>query len=120
MHAIKLKLVALGRRIELFPTSGFAMPDAQGRNHPLLVEENDGHGLHPTIALPGKDAAPHDHGLWCVNAAISGRGRHVFYRRTDGGQQAGRAEVIRIGEVIIEPGNGMAMGTRQRHGDGRP
>ena len=69
LHAIMLKLVALAKRQELFPLSDFAMPDAQGRNHPLLVEENEGHGLYLTIGLPGKEAAPHDHGIWCVNAA---------------------------------------------------
>jgi predicted metal-dependent enzyme (double-stranded beta helix superfamily) len=115
LHAIRLKLVALARRTDLFPLSDFAMPEAQGRNHPLLVEENDGHGLYLTIALPGKEAAPHDHGIWCVNAAISGRERHILYRRTDNGQQDGRAEIVQVGEVIVEPGNGMAMSDHDIH-----
>ncbi|HKU94821.1 MAG TPA: hypothetical protein VJR58_06070, partial [Vineibacter sp.] len=72
LHAIKLKLVALARRAELFPLSDFTMPEAQGRTHPLLLEDNDGHGLYLTIGLPGKEAAPHDHGIWCVNAGILG------------------------------------------------
>ena len=77
LHAIKLKLVAFAKRTELFPLADFAMPEAQGRNHPLLVEDNDGYGLYLTISLPGKEAAPHDHGIWCANAAISGwRPRH--------------------------------------------
>lgn len=115
LHAIKLKLVALARRTDLFPLADFAMPDAHGRNHPLLVEGDDGHGLYLTIALPGKEAAPHDHGIWCVNAAVSGRERHVFYRRTDNGTEPGRAEVVRTGEVIVEPGNGMAMADHDIH-----
>jgi predicted metal-dependent enzyme (double-stranded beta helix superfamily) len=84
LHAIKLKLVAFAKRAELFPLADFAMPEAQGRNHPLLVEDDDGYGLYLTIGLPGKEAAPHDHGIWCANAAISGRERHMFYRRIDG------------------------------------
>jgi predicted metal-dependent enzyme (double-stranded beta helix superfamily) len=115
LHALKLKLVALANRTELFPLSDFAMPVAQGRNHPLLVEENDGHGLYLTINMPGKEAAPHDHGIWCVNAAISGRERHVFYRRTDNAAVAGRAEVIQVGEVMVAPGNGMAMADHDIH-----
>jgi predicted metal-dependent enzyme (double-stranded beta helix superfamily) len=115
LHAIRLKLVALARRVDLFPLSDFAMPEAQSRNHPLLVEDNDGHGLYLTIGLPGKEAAPHDHGIWCVNAAISGRERHTLFRRTDDGQQAGQAEVTLIGEVIVEPGNGMAMADHDIH-----
>ncbi len=50
----------------------FEMPVAQGRNHPLLVEENDGHGLYLTINMPGKEAAPHDHGIWCGNMEATG------------------------------------------------
>ena len=69
LHAIKLKLVALAKRKDLFPAADFAMPVAQGRNYPLLVEEGDGLGLYLNVALPGKEAAPHDHGIWCATAA---------------------------------------------------
>ena len=117
LHAIKLALVGLARRTELFPQTDFAMPEAQGRNHPLLVEENDGLGLYLTISLPGKEAAPHDHGIWCANAAITGRERHVFYRRTDDAARSerGRATVVRVGEVMVEPGIGSAMGDHDIH-----
>lgn len=115
LHAIKLKLVALAARGALFPAADFAMPEAQGRTHPLLVEDNDGLGLYLTINLPGKEAAPHDHGIWCINAAIAGRERHVFYRRTDSGATPGHAEVVRLGEVIVQPGTGMAMSDHDIH-----
>jgi predicted metal-dependent enzyme (double-stranded beta helix superfamily) len=115
LHAMKLKLVALAKKAELFPLADFAMPTAEGRTHPLLVEENDGHGLYLTINLPGKEAAPHDHGIWCVNAAISGAERHVFYRRADNGATPGRASVERVGEVLVAPGNGMAMADHDIH-----
>jgi predicted metal-dependent enzyme (double-stranded beta helix superfamily) len=115
LHAIKLKLVALAAKTDLFPAGDFAMPVAQGRTHPLLVEDDDGHGLYLTINLPGKEAAPHDHGIWCVNAGISGRERHVFYRRTDDGARPGSATVAKGGEVMVEPGNGMAMADHDIH-----
>jgi predicted metal-dependent enzyme (double-stranded beta helix superfamily) len=115
LHAIKLKLVALASKADLFPLADFAMPVAQGRNHPLLVEDNDGFGLYLTIAMPGKEAAPHDHGIWCVGAAISGRERHDYWRRTDDGAKSGRATVEKVGEVIIEPGRGMAMADHDIH-----
>jgi predicted metal-dependent enzyme (double-stranded beta helix superfamily) len=115
LHEIKLKLVALANRAALFPPHDFAMPQAEARNHPLLIEENDGHGLYLTIALPGKEAAPHDHGIWCVNAAVTGRERHVFYRRTDDARTAGRATVMQIGEVMLQPGTGMAMADHDIH-----
>jgi predicted metal-dependent enzyme (double-stranded beta helix superfamily) len=115
LHGIKLKLVALAKRAELFPLADFAMPVAQGRNHPLLVEENDGLGLYLTISLPGKEAAPHDHGIWCANASVSGRERHVYYRRTDDGRKAGGATVLKVGEVLVEPGIGIVMADHDIH-----
>jgi predicted metal-dependent enzyme (double-stranded beta helix superfamily) len=115
LHAIKLKLVALARKAQLFPQADFEMPVAEGRTHPLLVEDDDGHGLYLTISLPGKEAAPHDHGIWCVNAAISGCERHQFFRRTDDGASAGRATVVKVGETMVEPGNGMAMADHDIH-----
>lgn len=115
LHAIKLKLVALAKRMDLFPMADFEMPRNQGRNQPLLVEDNDGHGLYLTINMPGKEAAPHDHGIWCVNAAISGRERHEMFRRTDNGDKPGRASVEKIGEVIVEPGNGIALSDHDIH-----
>jgi len=115
LHAIKLKLVALARRTELFALSDFTMPEAQGRTHPLLLEDNDGHGLYLTIGLPGKEAAPHDHGIWCINAGISGRERNRFYRRTDDGCTPQHATVTQVGEVVVEPGHGMAMADHDIH-----
>ena len=115
LHAIKLKLMALATRSELFPRSDFAMPEAEGRNHILEVQDDDGPGLYFTIGLPGKEAAPHDHGIWCVNAAISGRERHVLWRRTDDGSKPGHAMVTKIGEVMVERGNGYAMADHDIH-----
>ena len=115
LHAIKMKLVALANKKDLFAMDDFEMPVAQGRNHPLLVEENDGHGLYLTINMPGKEAAPHDHGIWCVNAAIAGRERHEFFRRTDDTGQTGHATVVKVGEVMVEPGNGMPMADHDIH-----
>ena len=115
LHALKLKLMALAARTDLFPLSDFEMPVTQGRNHPLLVEDKDGHGLYLTINMPGKEAAPHDHGIWCVNAAVSGRERHVLYRRTDEGGTLGAASVVKVGEVMVEPGNGFAMADHDIH-----
>ena len=117
LHAIKLKLVALSRKADLFPLSDFEMPQAQGRIHPLLEEENDGFGLYLAINKPGREAAPHDHGVWCVNAALSGRERHEFFRRADRVTAKGPEVVEKVGEVVVEPGIGMAMADHAIHGN---
>lgn len=115
LHAIKLKTMALAKRSDLFPYTDFAMPEAEGRTHPLLVEDNDGLGLYLTIGLPGKVAAPHAHGVWCVNAAISGREVHTMWRRVDDGSTPGNATIMEIGSVTMAPGNGFAMADHEIH-----
>jgi predicted metal-dependent enzyme (double-stranded beta helix superfamily) len=87
---------------------------AEGRFHPLAVPA-DGPALYLTINKPGKEAAPHDHGIWCVNAAISGRERHVMYRRVDDAARPGFAAVEKVGEVMVEPGHGFAMSDHEIH-----
>src|ERR1700712_4853487 len=116
LEKLKGLLIGLADRGEaLFPPGDFAMPDAQGRNHILALEDNDGMGLYLTIALPGKEAAPHDHGIWCVNAAVSGREVHKFYRRTDDGTRPGYATIEQTTEVTVSPGHGMAMADHAIH-----
>jgi predicted metal-dependent enzyme (double-stranded beta helix superfamily) len=116
LEKIKHLLVGLADHgAAMFPRGDFAMPVAQGRNHVLALEDGDGMGLYLTIALPGKEAAPHDHGIWCVNAALSGREVHTYYRRTDDRSRDGYATVEQIGEVTVAPGQGMAMGDHAIH-----
>ncbi len=113
---IKELLVRLARQAgELFRVADFAMPEAQGRNHVLAIEPDDGFGLYLTIALPGKEAAPHDHGIWCVNAGLSGREIHRFYRRTDDASRPGFATIEEVGRVEVGPGTGMVMGDHGIH-----
>ena len=109
-------LVALAGQTDLFPMSDFAMPDAQGRNHMLDDAANDGFGLYLTIAMPGKEAAPHDHGIWCVNAAISGAELQRFYRLTNKKTAAeGHARIKETSRIILEPGIGMVMADHDIH-----
>lgn len=115
LHEIKLALVALALKSELFPMDDFAMPETQSRLHPLEVEDDDGLGLYLIIAYPEKEALPHDHGIWCVNAAVSGRERHDLWRRVDDGAEPGHAKLEKIGEVMVEPGNGFAMADHGIH-----
>ncbi len=109
LDKVKALLVALADQGELFPLCDFAMPDAQGRNHVLALEDGDGMGLYLTINLPGKEAAPHDHGIWCVNAAVSGQELNRFWHRTDDGTRDGFATIEWTHDELVAPGQGMAM-----------
>jgi len=113
---IKALLIDLAAKGDvLFPKSDFALPNAQARNHVLVEEDGDGLGLYLTIGLPGKEAAPHCHGIWCVNASLTGRELHRFYRRTDDGTRPGFATVEEIGQSLVTPGLGMIMMDQSIH-----
>ena len=113
---VKFLLAGLAAQSELFPDADFAMPEAQGCNHSLDPAADDGLGLYYTIGLPGKEAAPHDHGIWCVGAAISGREAQRFYRRTDDGDRPGFATIEQIDEMVLAPGTAFAMADHDIHG----
>jgi predicted metal-dependent enzyme (double-stranded beta helix superfamily) len=109
LDKIKGRLLDLAARHELFPDADFAMPDAQGRNHMLDDAANDGFGLYYTINLPGKEAAPHDHGIWCLNAGLAGRDEQRLWRRTDDGKKPGFATIEQISEVVVKEGTALSM-----------
>ena len=115
LEQLKTLLIRLAGKTELFPLEDFAAPHAQGRNHMLIEDGEDGFGLYLTINLPGKIAAPHDHGIWCVNAGISGQELHKFYRRTDDGSVPGHALVEELTGAMVEPGTGMVMADHDIH-----
>jgi predicted metal-dependent enzyme (double-stranded beta helix superfamily) len=99
----------------LFPDEEFALPEAYGRSHMLDDAANDGFGLYLTVGLPGKEAAPHDHGIWCINAALSGLEVQRFYRRTDDGSRPGFADIEQTEEVLLKPGMAIAMADHDIH-----
>lgn len=110
LEKIKGRLIALAARgDELFTREDFPHPEHEGRFHILDAEDNDGFGLYVSIAMPGKHAAPHDHGIWCVNAGISGRERHSIYARTDNGKKKGFATVEKVRDVLVQHGTGVCM-----------
>ena len=77
--------------------------------------ERLGFGLYLTVGLPGKEAAPHDHGIWCINAALSGLEVQRFYRRTDDGSRPGFADIEQTEEVLLKPGMAIAMADHDIH-----
>ena len=110
-----LLLNLAGAGTALFPEADFAMPQAHGRNHLLDEARDDGYGLYLTVSLPGKEAAPHDHGIWCLAAGLSGIEEQRFYRRTDDGRKPGFATVEQIGDARLEAGTAIAMADHDIH-----
>ena len=82
----------------------------QGFGAHLLHEEPD-HSLAVFAAswLPGRGAPPHDHGVWAIVVGVEGLERNVFFERTDDRSRPGHAELRRIGEQVLGPGEVLAM-----------
>jgi predicted metal-dependent enzyme (double-stranded beta helix superfamily) len=82
----------------------------QGFGAHLLHEEPD-HSLAVFVAswLPRRGAPPHDHGVWAIVVGVDGSERNVFYERTDDRSRPGYAELRRIGEQVLGPGEVLAM-----------
>jgi predicted metal-dependent enzyme (double-stranded beta helix superfamily) len=115
LEQVKALLIGLAGKADLFPMTEFAPPVAQARNYMLGEDGADGFGLYLTINMPGKVAAPHDHGIWCVNAGISGVELHRFFQRTDDGSVAGRATVDEITGATVGLGTGVFMADHDIH-----
>ncbi len=99
----------------LFPDADFAPPQAYGRNH-LLDDTTDAQfALYLTVTLPGKESTPHDHGIWCVNAGLSGSELQRFYRRTDDGSRPGFGTVEEIDRAVVSSGTAIAMANHDIH-----
>ena len=115
LEQVQALLIGLASKPDLFPREDFAAPVAQARNHMLAEDGEDGFGLYLTINMPGKVAAPHDHGIWCVNAGISGVELHRFFQRTDDGKTPGYATVEELTGATVALGTGIAMADHDIH-----
>jgi predicted metal-dependent enzyme (double-stranded beta helix superfamily) len=82
----------------------------QGFTAHLLHEEPD-HALavFAVNLLPGRGAPPHDHGTWAIVVGVEGCEHNVFWERTDDRSRPGFAQLRRIGEQLLGPGEVAAM-----------
>jgi predicted metal-dependent enzyme (double-stranded beta helix superfamily) len=87
------------------------VPDAaQGFGVCMLHEEAD-HQLAVFVAswLPDRGTPPHDHGTWAVVVGLEGAERNSFWKRLDDRSRPGHAEIVRVGEHTLAPGDVVAM-----------
>jgi len=84
--------------------------EAQGFGFQLLHEEPD-HDLAVALLnwLPGRGTPPHDHGTWGVVVGVEGDEVNTFYKRVDDGSRPGYAELRKLSEKILSPGEAVAI-----------
>jgi len=65
--------------------------------------------------LPGRGAAPHNHGTWAVVVGVDGPERNIFWERIDDRSRPGYAELQKIGEKVCDEGDVVALPTGAIH-----
>ena len=105
------RLIALGRRAELFPEEDFRPrnPAKDDQLFQLSLDPDGRYGLYLYRATGTKDSPPHDHTTWAVVVGVAGEELNRFYRRTDDGMVAGRGTVEETTSKAVVPGAGVAL-----------
>lgn len=82
-----------------------------------LLHAEDDHSLFVVVDswLPGRGVPPHDHATWAVVVGVDGSERNIFWQRLDDASRPGYAELRRIGEQCIAPGQVLAMPSGSIH-----
>lgn len=110
-----LMIAFLSEHKELFDPRDFELPVAHGRFFKLVEGGETPYGLYLSVTLPGKEAAPHIHGLWCVTVGIAGREVNHYWRRTDDAGTPGKAALSYLHGIDVVPGSGMTLGADEIH-----
>ncbi|MBC7800693.1 MAG: cysteine dioxygenase family protein [Gemmatimonadaceae bacterium] len=112
LDAILHEMLDLAAHTDLFPGDEYLPPPAgeHGSRRYLLQEDPDGRFALYLLALnPGNATKPHDHTTWAVVTAVEGQELNRVYRRTDDASVPGRAALELDREVMVEPGQGIAL-----------
>jgi predicted metal-dependent enzyme (double-stranded beta helix superfamily) len=82
----------------------------QGFGAHLLHEEPD-HTLAIFAGawLPGRGAPPHNHGTWAIVAGVVGTERNTLWARVDDGSRRGYAELRRLEDRVLGPGDVLTL-----------
>jgi predicted metal-dependent enzyme (double-stranded beta helix superfamily) len=84
--------------------------DSQGWSlHPIFTKADHTFGLFVTAWSPHRGAPPHTHGGWTVVGGLRGVELNIDWRRVDDATVDGVAEIEKIGEVRITPGQVYTM-----------
>ncbi len=112
LEAIKAEMLALAAQEQLFPSAEFPPPPAgeKGARRYLMQEDADGRfALYLNALNPGNRTKPHDHTTWACVTAVDGQELNKVYERLDDGSVPGRCEIRETGDVMVEPGTGIAL-----------
>ena len=112
LAAIEAEMQGLAARQDLFPSAEFPPPPAGagGSRRYLLRQDPDGRfAMYMNALNPGNETRPHNHTTWAVVVAVEGQELNRVYRRLDDGSDPDRARLELDHEIVVEPGQGIAL-----------
>lgn len=111
LQHVKEELMRLAEQSALWSAAHFPPPPEgePAARYPIHAAAGQTLALYLDVTRPGKRIGPHDHSTWACIAAVQGMEIHRLYERTDSGHDAGPATLRQTGEVVVEPGTGIAL-----------
>jgi rhodanese-related sulfurtransferase/predicted metal-dependent enzyme (double-stranded beta helix superfamily) len=109
LEHIGQRLVALGRRTELFPREHFPVEPGSLGSVYRLAEDADGRfALFACAGVPSESTLPHHLRTWAVMAGVCGQAHTVIYRRL-ADEPLGIGRLQRVREVTAAQGQAVTL-----------
>lgn len=110
LAVIRLALLRLATRSELFPPEAFPLPQGQAAVlYTLHTDTDESMTLYVDVCGPDVFSPPHDHGTWALIAGLQGYENNRFYQMVSGDEPAAAPAVKEVGQLALGAGKAIAL-----------